>query len=178
MIRSVASKIVVGADGDRRADDDAHRDAQAHPQLAALGVHPLAAPHPHRCHRDAGGRGEARDAGLARHELEVGRDLTLGEHAHALAVRSARAAESSEPSAPSRAVDGDLVGVLEEEPEDGGVPQLGHREEADLAVGALAQPQHDERVEERDVVARQQHRPLARDAARADAADVERGRIG
>ena len=63
--------------------------------------------------------------------------------------------------------------MLEEEPEDGRVPQLGHREEADLAMRAFAQPQHDDGVEERDVVAREQDRALARNAARADAADVE-----
>ena len=85
-MRSVASKtFVVGRDRDRWAHDDRQRDAARHLRLPALGVHPLAAPHAHRRHRDPGGRGEARDARLARHELEVGRDLALGEHRDALA---------------------------------------------------------------------------------------------
>ena len=67
-----------------------------------------------------------------------------------------------------------LLRAHEEEAQHSDLPELGHREEPDFPPGALAQPQHDERVEQRDVVHREQHGTAARDAFRTDTWDSER----
>src|SRR5204862_2765162 len=59
-------------------------------------------------------------------------------------------------------------------PEHPVLPELRHREEPDLPAGALAEPEHDQRVEQRDMIDREQHRAAARDAFGSDPPDVER----